>query len=402
MVEVLGASRPGVDRNAAVGPGRVSVVVPIGARTLPVSDASSFTSGQVVIVAVPVVDQALVSALRMDKICFPGPITGSATDGWTWEPLPADEIYQWDSGWRSCNSCPFSDQPTGAYQIARGSVLYERTVGTVNAATNELTLIEPTVQRVDPRYGGAWVFPTVTGVSGSLPKASRAAGARARHVGVEDLTLRSAYEAGQETSDEKHAWTAISFDNAEHSWARDVRCEHLGYSCVHAKRGAKHITVDGADSVAPVSRIVGGRRYAFNTDGAFVLMQNLRSDLGRHDYVSGSRAPGPNVWRDAVSTNMQSDIGPHHRWANGQLYENIEGQAENGGYFAVQNRASMGNGHGWAGNAIVFYNCLSKCTSTDRSRCYTGFTVDTPLASSGASSQVMSHRRVTFGEFPKN
>ena len=195
--------------------------------------------------------------------------------------------------------------------------------------------------------------------------------------------MQSEYVEGEETSDEKHAWSAISFDNAEHSWTRSVLCRHLGFSCAHAKAGAIFITVEDLESQAPVSKITGGRRYAFNVDGAFTLMQGLKSDHGRHDYVSGSRAPGPNVWRNAVSTNMHADIGPHHRWASGQLYENIEGQAENGGQFAVQNRASSGSGHGWAGNAVLFFNSRSVCTSMDRTRCWNGFTVDSPASGAG-------------------
>ena len=165
------------------------------------------------------------------------------------------------------------------------------------------------------------VFPASNGVAGSLPMEARVQGARANHVGVEDLEFKSVYVAGGETSDENHAWTAIGLDNVEDAYIRSIQCRHIGFSCVHARRGAMRVTVDDAESVEPVSLITGGRRYAFNVDGAFVLMQNLKVDFGRHDYVSGSRVPGPNVWRNAISTNMQADIGPHHRFGSGQLYE---------------------------------------------------------------------------------
>ena len=55
--------------------------------------------------------------------------------------------------YRSCNSCAFTDTPTGAYQIVRGSVIYERTVAKVDAAKHELTLVEPMVQVRATRSG---------------------------------------------------------------------------------------------------------------------------------------------------------------------------------------------------------------------------------------------------------
>ena len=100
VVEVLGASRPGVDGNAATDIGRVSVAVPIGSRTVPVHDSASFAKGQIVIVAVPIVDKTLVQTLRMDRICNgdSDQIRGDREAGWTWEPLPAEKNFQWDAG----------------------------------------------------------------------------------------------------------------------------------------------------------------------------------------------------------------------------------------------------------------------------------------------------------------
>merc|ERR1712048_430544 len=64
---------------------------------------------------------------------------------------------------------------------------------------------------------------------------------------------------------------------------------------------------------------------------------------------------GPNVFANSVSTRDWSDIGPHHRWGVGQLYDNIIG-----GAMRAWDRGNLGSGHGWAGNSIVFYNCQAK------------------------------------------
>jgi hypothetical protein len=83
------------------------------------------------------------------------------------------------------------------------------------------------------------------------------------------------------------------------------------------------------------------------------LVQNCTTRNGRHDYVNGSRTCGPNVFYNSTATIQHSDIGPHHRWATGILFDNLTGN----GNMNVQNRLVMGSGHGWAGGQIMFWNC---------------------------------------------
>jgi hypothetical protein len=49
-----------------------------------------------------------------------------------------------------------------------------------------------------------------------------------------------------------------------------------------------------------------------------------------------------------------ADIGPHHRYATGALFDNIRG-----GEIRVRNRRDSGTGHGWAGAQTMFWNCKS-------------------------------------------
>jgi hypothetical protein len=103
----------------------------------------------------------------------------------------------------------------------------------------------------------------------------------------------------------------------------------------------------------PKSIIDGGRRYSFDIDGQRSLVQNCTTRNGRHDYVNGSRTCGPNVFYNSTATLQQSDIGPHHRWSTGILFDNLTGN----GNMNVQNRLVMGSGHGWSGGQIMFWNC---------------------------------------------
>lgn len=374
LVQVKGQGVPGVAPSASLADGRVvGPAVPVGATSLLVAKHAAFEAGQVVIVAVPVQDPTLVETLRMDRIC---------------KDAPSDR--QWIKGFQSCNSCPITSQPANAGQAVRGSLLFERTVtrvvpGAAPGTAGVLHFDSCVPMAIRHEHGGGWVFPTVQGVQGALPYGAREPSGRIAQVGVEALALDGEYIVGKEDSDEQHAWTAVAVDNAEHAFVREIACRHMGYACVNVQRGAMYVTVEDAASAEPVSRIEGGRRYSFNNDGSLVLMQRLRTDKGRHDFVSGSRVAGPNVWRDSVSTNGFSDIGPHHRFSAGQLYEGIRASGKAAGWFSVQNRAYYGSGHGWTGTAIVFFNCVSVCDSaaTNPGACTRAFVVDSPANASG-------------------
>jgi len=85
------------------------------------------------------------------------------------------------------------------------------------------------------------------------------------------------------------------------------------------------------------------------------LVQNCTTRNGRHDYVDGSRTPGPSVFYNCTSTLEHADIGPHHRWSTGILIDNVTTD----GQIRVQDRADSGSGHGWSGAQIMFWNCTS-------------------------------------------
>jgi hypothetical protein len=103
------------------------------------------------------------------------------------------------------------------------------------------------------------------------------------------------------------------------------------------------------------SLITGGRRYSFNNDGQMNLVMNCHASEGRHDYVTGAQVCGPNVFYNCTAEKTHADIGPHHRWAVGTLYDNIFTDGE----INVQDRGNWGTGHGWAGATQVIWNCTA-------------------------------------------
>ena len=83
---------------------------------------------------------------------------------------------------------------------------------------------------------------------------------------------------------------------------------------------------------------------------------NCKATDGRHDYVTGARTNGPNVFYNCVAAQTHADIGPHHRWSSGTLYDNITTDGE----ICVQDRGNWGSGHGWSGVTQVVWNCTVK------------------------------------------
>ena len=63
-----------------------------------------------------------------------------------------------------------------------------------------------------------------------------------------------------------------------------------------------------------VSVVRGGRRYSFYIKGGSNLFTGCRVDGGRHQFVSGSKSAGPNVFHDCHATNSHNDVGPHNNW----------------------------------------------------------------------------------------
>jgi len=86
------------------------------------------------------------------------------------------------------------------------------------------------------------------------------------------------------------------------------------------------------------------------------LVMNCEATDGRHDYVTGSKVLGPNVFYNSSAKKTHADIGPHHRWSAGTLYDNIVTDGE----INVQDRGYMGSGHGWTGTAQILWNCTVK------------------------------------------
>lgn len=224
---------------------------------------------------------------------------------------------------------------TKQWQGKNYNLEFERVITKIEG--NKIFIDNPIVMPMESKYGGGEIYKyTFEG--------------RISEVGVENISFESEYANDK---DEDHGWVAIEMDKVENGWVRNVTSRYFGNSCVSLKGSAKQITIRDSQSLDPKSIITGGRRYSFNNNGQLNLFMNLHTTEGRHDYVTGSKVLGPNVFYNCTATNTHSDIGPHHRWSAGTLYDNITTDGD----INVQDRGNWGSGHGWAGVTQVVWNC---------------------------------------------
>lgn len=273
--------------------------VPVGTFSFTVSSASNFTKGDKIIVFRPGTDQ-WIQDLKMDKI--------EERNG------------------------------TKQWQAKEYDLQFERVITKIEG--NKVFIDNPIVMAMETKYGGAEIY-------------KYSFEGRISHVGIENLYCESEFE--KDTS-ENHAWNAISFNKIEQGWIRNVTAKYFGFSCVNLGGDAKNISVLNSNCFDHKSVITGSRRYSFNNNGQLNLFMNCQTSDGRHDYVTGARVCGPNVFYNCTSKTTHADIGPHHRWSAGTLYDNIVTDGD----INVQDRGNWGSGHGWAGVTQVIWNCTVK------------------------------------------
>lgn len=274
--------------------------VPVGARSFHVASAGNLSVGDAVVVHRPSTAN-WIHDLGMDRI----------------PPRPDGSTVQWTAGSKDLS--------------------FDRTITAIDG--DLITIDAPLPSSLDANYGGGFIYRY------TYPE-------RLEEVGIEYLRGDSEFTS---RTDENHGWTFIALRGVQNAWVRNITAIHFGYSAVLANQLAKWVTVQDSTSLDPISQVTGGRRYPFNIDkGELVLFNRCYSESGRHDFVTGSTVPGPNVFLDGYANNSLAEVGPHHRWAVGSLFDNITVTGRSS--LSAYNRGNSGTGHGWAGANQVFWN----------------------------------------------
>ncbi len=321
--------------------------LPVGTHIITVADAAGFSAGD---------DILLVRTPNQEWIDFVG-MDACSTVGTVYDTTDVNG-----------STCISADHWTPNSRIMR----YERRVTAVSG--NQLTIDAPVVEAIQAEFGGGYVakyqFP-----------------GRIANCGIEQLRSESDFVSD---TDENHAVRMISLANVENAWVRHATSVYFEQGTVLVGSGAKYVTVQDSSSLDHKSQITGGRRYPFSLDDcSFVLVMRCNAKTGRHDYVTGSNTPGPNVFLDSRGEQSFSELGPHHRWATGSLFDLIRHESFNGGQIiGTYNRGNSGSGHGWSGAYQLFWNIVG---DTHR--------VASPPGARNWAIGSQAHRRQGDGEF---
>jgi hypothetical protein len=323
VVRIEGDGMLQVDLASASG--IVADYVPVGESAIEVDNVEAFAVGDSIIVRYAVNDD-WITTLGMDQI----PPRYQTRGG-----VRVNVVEQW--------------------QAADYVYDYQRKVVAIEG--NTLYLNIPMVQGLDREFGETTImryeFP-----------------GRIENVGVRDLHFRAEFDdsirernnhlEGPEYhfTDERNARSAVYINNAQHVWVTRCVSRNFYHGMVNVNRMGSHVTVSHCQSLDPVSRVDGARRYAFYLFGQLNLVKHCYSREGRHDFTTPSRVPGPNVFYDCLAENAYSGSEPHHRMSKGILYDNVRVWGP-GACLAVLNRGNNGSGHGWMGAQTIFWNCAS-------------------------------------------
>jgi len=227
---------------------------------------------------------------------------------------------------------------TKQWQPEEYDLRFEREITKVEG--RKIFIDNPIVMPLETKYGGGEIY-------------KYSFDGRIHQVGVENMSFESEYLSD---TAENHSWDAVHFDKIENGWVRNVTARYFAFSCVNLADEAMNISVLNSACLEHKSVITGSRRYSFNNDGQQNLVMDCHTTDGRHDYVTGAKVHGPNVFVNCTAKRTHADIGPHHRWSMGTLYDNIVTDGE----INIQDRGNWGTGHGWVGITQVLWNCTAK------------------------------------------
>ncbi len=273
----------------------VNTYVPVGARSFQLDSTEGLEVGDTIVVNRPST-QAWINAIGMNKLKNP-----------------------WKPGQHDLN--------------------FDRVITRIEG--NWITVDAPLTNSLDQKYGGGTVYEYTWET-------------RIENVGVEHIRGISEFAYA---TDENHSWTFIEILAAQNVWVRDITAQNFAYAAVSARGNSKWVTVEDSEFLDPKSQVTGGRRYSFYVEGQQTLVRNVYARGGRHDFVVGPWAAGPNVFVDTRADGALSDSGPHHRWSVGSLFDNVQVASNQ---INIRNRGNSGTGHGWAGANSVIWNSKAK------------------------------------------
>ncbi len=295
LLRVAGQNNIQLENTVAI----VADYIPVGSTEISVENVSAFKAGQNIIIERP------------------------CTQEWIDELGMKD--YGGETGWLG-------------WKPGQRVVRWERTIENIQG--NKLIIDAPLTTAIDKKFGGGEVhaFSWLGRIS---------------NIGIENLSLESEFNA-ENLKDENHCWFAVTMENVENAWVRQVQFKHFAGSAVALYETAGKITVEDCIATEPVSEIAGWRRNTFFTMGQQTLFLRCYSENGRHDFTTGFMAAGPNAFVQCEAMNPYGLSGGLDSWASGTLFDivSIDGQT-----LSFKNRGQDDHGVGWSAANSMFWQC---------------------------------------------
>lgn len=232
----------------------------------------------------------------------------------------------------------FGGGDSGGWKPGSRKIVWDRVIKSVDG--NLVAIDAPITTALETDFGGGYLQ------TYSWP-------GRIHNVGVENLRLESSFDPAN-PKDENHSWMAITMEDVQDAWVRQVAFEHFAGSAVAIYETCKRVTTEDCLSLAPISEIGGYRRDTFFTMGQQTLFLRCVAGHGRHDFSVGDCAAGPNAFVQCEANEALEDSGGIESWSSGTLFDNvrIDGNALTLGY-----RPGNEAGIGWAAANSVLWNC---------------------------------------------
>ncbi|MFT3783378.1 MAG: DUF6298 domain-containing protein [Nibricoccus sp.] len=222
---------------------------------------------------------------------------------------------------------------------------WQRVITNIDKANKTVTLDAPITTAIELKYG-----------AGFVGKIESAAGLQ--NVGIENLTLRSEFDASS-PADEEHAWIGIQFENTGDAWVRNVVVENFVSAAVWLGPKTNRITVQDCTSGSHVGADAGWRRFGFYVGGQQILVQRCRVEGARQPFLAGLCSAGPNVFLDCIATGATGDSGSIESWASGVLFDNLK---QDSGRLVLGNVGEGWQGAGWNAANSTAWNCKVQST----------------------------------------
>jgi hypothetical protein len=254
----------------------------------------------------------------------------------------------------------FADQRVD-WKPGSHDLVWDRTITAVDSTTKTIEIDAPVTFLMEKSTGGG----TIAVVKSNPPL---------QNIGIENLSLESAYDAAN-PKDEEHSWIAIALNHVEDAWVRNITARHFVSSAVRADQRARRITIQDCRSEAPISEEGGYRRQSFLIYGQQIFIYRCHSEDAMNDFAVGLLAAGPNVFLDCDADHSLEPSGAFEGLAAGVLYERVHVPDSRIQLLLDQTRAQAA---GWTAVNSLIWN--STANSLDAMGPYDGlnYVVDSP------------------------